>query len=199
MKRQVVTLVTVVGVLVIAAGAASLNARVLRNLMDDPGRIDARTIQGMTMMGASIGLPPPPSAQPLDASTAVNADAQVSTQPATNIPAPPGTPGGRVDRLHDARGEVDAGGVLTHERRPPLTPDQRNLLRIAAMAHVRPWTVLAAARGQAVDPGLLTNIEAVAQYIGVDLKSLTSVTALPRMMDRGHGGPNDHGGMNFDN
>ena len=80
---------------------------------------------------------------------------------------------------------------------PQLTVAQMNVLRIAAMAHVRPEVVIAAAKGDA-DPQTRQTLMQIAQYIGVDLASLADVPSVPRLGDRWHGNPNEHGGTNSD-
>ncbi len=100
----------------------------------------------------------------------------------------------------DDGGEPSGDGGDDEQRlgaAPQLTVAQMNVLRIAAMAHVRPEVVIAAAKGDA-DAQTLHTITQIAQYIGVDLASLADVVAVPRLGDRWHGNPNDHGGTNSD-
>lgn len=89
-----------------------------------------------------------------------------------------------------------AAGV--HDR-VKLTDAQMDVLRIAGMARVKPEDVIAAAQGRnTITAAELAQVTKVAQYIGIDLQSLASVTSVPPMRDRWHGGPNDHGGRNDD-
>ncbi len=210
MKRQIGTALSVVGLLAVGAGAATLNAHVLHSANTDPGRIVVRTVGGMTMMNATTGLPSPeapgaaaPLASAVATTSVVSNTANAKAKANANIDtATAGRGGAMMDRMRDRVAAVTGGPTDATSRlrmMTSLTPEQRDLLRIAAMARVSPREVLAAAKGQAVDASNLATIESVAAYIGVDLKSLANVTSLPRMMDRGHGGPNDHGGMNFDN
>lgn len=86
------------------------------------------------------------------------------------------------------------------ERRGPgfstvhLSPQQMDVLRISAMAHVPPETVIAVARGdRGTSSATAEQVQKVAQYINVDLRSLANVQAIPRMEDRGHGDPHEGG------
>ncbi len=199
MKRQIGTVLSVVGLLAVGGGAAVLNAHVLHSGGGDPGRIAVSTLGGLTMMNATTGLPSPeapPAANTTSGAQvpgpAVSALDSSSATPGDSATA--GVEGSMMDRWRDRA--LPGNGM---RMMPRLTPDQRNLLRIAAMARVSPRDVLDAARGLPIPANDLASIRAVAAYIGVDLKSLADVSSLPRMLDRGHGGPNDHGGMNFDN
>lgn len=204
MKRQIGTVLSVAGLLAVGVGAAALNAHVLHSTTADPGRMAVRTIDGMTVMNASTGLPLPDATAGTGSSTppgtgtqpiVVTSSANATGDSTTAIPE-----GSMMDRMRDGVTTETGTGVRARLRMmASLTVDQRNLLRIAAMSHVPPRLVLAAAKGQPVDPADLATIESVAAYIGVDLASLAHVTSLPQMMERGHGGPNDRGGMNYDN
>lgn len=203
MRRSIGTVVTVAGLLAVGSAAAAINVAVLRTAAIEPTRLVTETRGDMTVLQAVPGAAPSAttsaSATPEPVTTA-SATAE-ATAPATPSVEPASEPSASEPAVQplpkERRRGAESKGPQGEDRR--LSTDQMDLLRVAAMAHVRPDVVLAAARGEAnVDSTTLQTIRSVAEYIGVDLERLADVQDVPRMRERKHGGTDEHGERNDD-
>lgn len=81
----------------------------------------------------------------------------------------------------DDHGDRPRGGFVA------LTPAQMSLLRVAALAQVRPAEARDAAKGIG-STAVINRVKAAANQVGVSLSELASITNLPPERGRGHGG-----------
>lgn len=204
MRRQLGTVVSVVSLLAIAASAAAVNVRVLQG--SGSSSLVLTKAGDMTLMDATVqgSESARPSAM-VSASAAprASADAAPSTNPAPNptasaspdgpVPIDPPPSGG--SQSPDGSGRDHRAGVPPQ----PLTRAQLDVLRIALLAHVPPEVVIAVAKGNpSVPEEIVQMVQSRAAYANIDLTDLSDVADVPRLRDRGHGGPNAQGGTNSD-
>ena len=81
----------------------------------------------------------------------------------------------------DDHGDRPRGGFVA------LTPAQMSLLRVAALAQVRPTEARDAAKGIG-STTVINRVKAAANQVGVSLSELAAITDLPPERGRGHGG-----------
>lgn len=189
MRRWLVPALALGGLLTVASAAAAINLRVLQDVSVEPVHTMGHPVGGMMTLRA---LP-----TPIPTQTAIPSASADATQPPSASAEPSNTANPRIDPTDDPWPRHRPMGPRME--RPPLTVDQMNVLRVAALAHVRPDVVLAVARGDMVPELDAQAVREAADYMHIDLAALAAVTEVPRMRERGHGGPNPRGdGRNTD-
>lgn len=216
MNRKLGSVISTVALLTIAVAAAAVNVRILHTNRGDTSVLSVQPAADVTSMdvvqsAAVDATVPMTSTEPAVASdpTATAVDPAADETPVTTAVAPKPAPksagngklalgrvtgGGDDDDEdyeegdhEDGDGRFDDGGMHPRREFIPLTPAQRALLRVSALARVTPQMARDAAKGTG-SAEVIARVQAAAQQIGVPLSDLAAITSLPPERGRGHGG-----------
>lgn len=195
MKRQIGTILSVLGLLAVGSAAAAINVRMLHGSASEAASFEMRMAGDVTPLGSASS-----SASAADSATATASPLASGPGNRFNGSRRHGddtaTVGGRgsVGSL-ESDGDGDRHNGSGDGDRPQLSEDQLALLRVAAMVRLSPETVRAVAKGDSTDDAAVAAVKQAAAAVGTTLKHLAAVT-LPQRSDRGHGGHGfgDHGG-----
>lgn len=216
MRRQLGTVVSVVSLLAIGVGAAAVNVRVLQGSgssslvltnAGDMTLMDAAVTPSASASAAAITTAPATVQATTSALASATAKASVAAVPSTKASSTPSA----SPTASDKTGLKPIDGGFTNpdgtkrerhdvlEPRPQLTQAQLDVLRVAMLAHVPPEVVIAVAKGDTSVPAdVVQLVQTRAAYANIDLSALSNVPDVPKLRDRGHGGPNEYGGTNVD-
>lgn len=194
MKRRIGSLVSVIALLAISATAAAVNVRILH------GNEAERSVLEINEAAAVSALDDPAAMSEAsnDSAAGVSVDSIDDETPqefSAHSPVPK-RDGKNAHALGRVSGTEDDGDRKhrkrdgKHDGLPRLSPIQKQLLRVAALAQVSPLEARDAAAG--VGPTDVVNrVTTAAAQVGVSLADLAAVTDLPPAKERRHGG-DDH-------
>lgn len=204
MYRKLGSLLSTVALLAVAVGAAAVNVRILHSNRTDASVLNVREAADVTPLNnpvetqvaaATMATTEPVALESADASEPGATPADSTPKSHASAPNARHQPLGKVGRSGDDGDEAEEDGDGDHMRGPrggfmQLAPEQLALLRVAALAQVRPIDARDAARG--IGPEYVINlVKAAAERIGVPLSDLAAINNLPPERGRGHGGHDD--------
>ena len=208
MNRKLGSIVSTVALLAVAAGAAAVNVKILHSNRSDNSVL--------TVQQAADVVPLPSTTTAADPTTATDPAATNAASPAASDPASVTTPvadpapiapapkqsksgkqivgsvggGGHGEgEGEDGEGDHhhgDRGGFMM------LSPEQKALLRVAAIAQVKPEQARDAARGIG-STAVINRVKAAANQVGVARTDLAAISDLPPARGPGHGGEEHEG------
>ena len=211
MNRKLGSIVSTVALLAVAAGAAAVNVKILHSNRSDNSVLTVQQAADVVPL-PSTTTAAEPAASPAPAETnapspASSEPAPVTTTTADPVPVAPapkhsksgkqivGSVGGGGGHGEgdgeDGEGEGDddhgaRGGFVM------LSPEQKALLRVAAIAQVKPGQARDAARGIG-STAVVNRVKAAANQVGVALTDLAAIKDLPPARGPGHGGEEHEG------